>query len=280
MPRASHPLRSPSREPPPGEGLEKELNDLPAPAPPRKPFPPTPGALQHGTPSPATVHLRFASPCASFPQGIFQELSQNGDSVVTVPEATALDMPIPYPSQPVQNPGQKMASDDEEVRLSGTPVHEPDDAFLMPPRRERRTSNVNLLTALDRRKGTLLECSLDVAPGDTLNQAREFLELVEKAAAGTLGVVHAFGVGKATVTWNLFRHHPLHQAQACACALQVVACAWPANVVSGTLFEGSPTARAPLTTLCCRPCCALDFGVRNVKSQVWEHAERGAGTCI
>ncbi len=44
---------------------------------------------------------------------------------------------------------------------------------------------------------------------------------VQAAAAQYFGMVHSFGVGTATVTWNLFNLHPVHQAQACRCALQV-----------------------------------------------------------
>ena len=79
------------------------------------------------------------------------------------------------------------------------------------------------LPGLGLRKGTVLQCALDVAGPGMEGAAAAFLALVEAAAVATHGVVQAFGVGQATVTWNVFRCHPLHQAQACACALRLVA---------------------------------------------------------
>eukprot|EP00667_Euglena_gracilis_P000927 EG_transcript_927 len=74
------------------------------------------------------------------------------------------------------------------------------------------------------RHGTVLVLALpfEAAGPPTAPLALErFLDVVEAAAREHHGVVQVFGVGSATVTWNLLNIHPYHQNEACHCALKV-----------------------------------------------------------
>eukprot|EP00667_Euglena_gracilis_P001475 EG_transcript_1474 len=79
---------------------------------------------------------------------------------------------------------------------------------------------------LSHRRGTVLILQLRMATADGALQEfeevdRMVCQIAMSQAEASHGVVHLFGGGAVTISWNAFRPHPEHEIQACHCALAI-----------------------------------------------------------
>eukprot|EP00668_Euglena_longa_P043689 GGOE01058164.1.p1 GENE.GGOE01058164.1~~GGOE01058164.1.p1 ORF type:complete len:1112 (-),score=260.64 GGOE01058164.1:189-3524(-) len=79
---------------------------------------------------------------------------------------------------------------------------------------------------LSHRRGTVLIIALKMSTADGVlaefeEVDRMVCQIAMSQAEAFHGVVHLFGGGSVTISWNAFRPHPEHEIQACHCALAI-----------------------------------------------------------